>query len=661
MTDDMSRDKAFQWVPFYEELADKLLTYRDRQDELFALIKRLIPKYPLMEYLHFEKEDWWGPRGNHIDPFSIFGIFNRGVRTSHENRTMLAAALAVAFNMQEYAPTQFTGIPVLDPRKSFFEGVGEMWELFSAAIDSADKGAFSEKFKVAFEKAVAVKGNGLAYVTIGLFWIRPRVFMPLDKNSREYIATKYGLSISGNTCTGDEYAKYLEALKFEVEKASPSMTFPEVSEAAWSEGSKEDIANGSQHYWWLTANPGVWSYSDIDLGTVFDYTLRSEDGHKRRVYQNYLDAQVGDLVIGYESTPRKEIVALCRVVGASDDQAIYFEKLLDLYEPVRYDKLKSIPELKDMEFFASPQGSFFKLTEDEFNIISGLMRGGMFEPYSKADFLSEVYLTEGRYDSLCELLRNRKNVILQGAPGVGKTFAAERLAWSMIGKKDESRVQIIQFHQNYSYEDFIMGYRPVEDGFELKPGVFYDFCALAADHPEEEFFFIIDEINRGNMSKIFGECLMLIEKDYRGKRVPLSYEGWSLSVPENIYLIGMMNTADRSLALIDYALRRRFSFFEMEPAFESDRFKEYQKDLGNERLNRLIDLTKELNKAIMDEPSLGPGFRIGHSYFCGRESVGCTDEWITAVINYDLIPIVEEYWFDDTSKVSEWRRRLQDI
>ena len=147
-------------------------------------------------------------------------------------------------------------------------------------------------------------------------------------------------------------------------------------------------------------------------------------------------------------------------------------------------------------------------------------------------------MTEKRYENLVAVLRNKKNIILQGAPGVGKTFAARRLAWSMMGEQDDSRIEFVQFHQNYSYEDFMMGYKPVEDGFELKYGIFYRFCQKAANQPDKEFFFIIDEINRGNMSKIFGELLMLIEKDYRGTKATLAYNGLSFSVPKNLYTDG---------------------------------------------------------------------------------------------------------------------------
>ena len=278
--------------------------------------------------------------------------------------------------------------------------------------------------------------------------------------------------------------------------------------------------------------------------------------------------------------------------------------------------------------------------------------------YSRKDFLSNVFITADKYDSLVRMLKAKKNIILQGAPGVGKTFAARRLAYSIMGVKDDSRIEFVQFHQNYSYEDFVMGYKPNENGFELKNGIFYSFCQKAASAPDKDYFFIIDEINRGNMSKIFGELLMLIEKDYRGTPLTLAYNGLPFRVPKNLHIIGMMNTADRSLAMIDYALRRRFSFFDMEPGFDSDGFIAYQQDLNSKKLDRLVAELKSLNNAIVEDKSLGKGFCIGHSYLCG-ETI-CTDEWLQGVVEYDILPMLAEYWFDELDKYDEWKKRLTD-
>ena len=419
-------------------------------------------------------------------------------------------------------------------------------------------------------------------------------------------------------------------------------------------------------YWWLNANPKIWSFSDIAVGEVQAYTLYNENGNKRRIFQNFLDAKAGDMIIGYESNPVKQIVAIGRVSAEQDGEKLFFEKVEGLTSPIDYATLRGCPELERMEYFQNPQGSLFKLTRGEFDFIFDLIREenpaaqeASIDAYTKSDFLDEVYMTEKRYENLVAVLRNKKNIILQGAPGVGKTFAARRLAWSMMGEKDDSRIEFVQFHQNYSYEDFMMGYKPVEDGFELKYGIFYRFCQRAANQPAKEFFFIIDEINRGNMSKIFGELLMLIEKDYRGTKATLAYNGLLFSVPKNLYIIGMMNTADRSLAMIDYALRRRFSFFEVEPGFDSEGFIHYQNGLNNETLNELINKVKDLNREISLDKSLGKGFCIGHSYFCGRDV--CTEEWLHSIVDYDILPMLSEYWFDDANKLQRWENILQGV
>lgn len=419
-------------------------------------------------------------------------------------------------------------------------------------------------------------------------------------------------------------------------------------------------------YWFLNANPKMWSMANMPVGEVQDYTLYNDNGNKRRIFQNFLDAKAGDMVIGYESTPVKQIVAIMRISAEQDGEKIYFEKLEGLSSPIDFATLKECSELEKMEYFSMQQGSLFKLTKGEYEFILDMIREENPAPsskgkdeYKKADFLKDVYMTEAKYDRLAAVLKKKKNIILQGAPGVGKTFAAKRLAYSIMGEVDDERIEFIQFHQNYSYEDFMMGYKPVEDGFELKYGIFYRFCQKAVNHPDKDYFFIIDEINRGNMSKIFGELLMLIEADYRDKKATLAYNGLGFSVPKRLHIIGMMNTADRSLAMIDYALRRRFSFIDMEPVFDSEGFTNYQKGFANDTLNSLIEQIKELNKEIIQDKSLGKGFCIGHSYFCNIKE--CTEEWMKDIVDFDILPLLSEYWFDEPAKLQRWENILHGV
>ena len=466
----------------------------------------------------------------------------------------------------------------------------------------------------------------------------------------------------GKDAGKDEEGSYIWKLRDELESALRQVDLSEVSLYAKS----DDEGTDGFHCWWLTAKPKIWSFSDTPVGEVMSYSLYNENGNKRRIFQNFLDAKAGDMIIGYEATPVLKIVAIARVTAEQDGEKLYFEKVEGLASPIDYQTLRECPELERMEFFQNPQGSLFKLTRGEYDFIMDIIRDenpvqqeAANDPYTSEDFLREVYMTSADYTKIQAVLRNKKNIILQGAPGVGKTFAAKRLAWSMMGEIDESRVEFVQFHQNYSYEDFVMGYKPVENGFELRNGIFYRFCQRAANQPDKDFFFIIDEINRGNMSKIFGELLMLIERDYRGTKATLAYNGLPFSVPKNLYIIGMMNTADRSLAMIDYALRRRFSFFDMEPSFDSEGFRQYQASLNNETLNALVERVKDLNKEIAADKSLGKGFCIGHSYFCGQDT--CTDEWLDSIVNYDILPMLSEYWFDDTAKLQRWENILRGV
>lgn len=436
--------------------------------------------------------------------------------------------------------------------------------------------------------------------------------------------------------------------------------------SAWDKYEMNQKSNPSidKRYWMMSAKPTLWKVSTFPVGGVMDVSMFAPSGNKSRIYQHFLDARIGDSVILYESNPTKKIVAIGEIAGEQDGQRILIRKTEGLENPISFEELKESDELSKMEFFRVLRATIYQLTTDEYKFLMDMIREDNPLPatrpadkYDKKQFLQEVFMSEAQYDEIEAVLKRKKNIILQGAPGVGKTFAAKRLAYSIMGEKKDDHIYFVQFHQNYSYEDFVEGYRPSESGFIIKDGVFKKFCITAKNHPKDPYFFIIDEINRGNLSKIFGELLMLIEANYRGHEAALANTGEPFTVPENLYIIGMMNTADRSLAMIDYALRRRFSFIDMEPGFDTDGFKEYMSSKGSSTMKALVEEVKQLNVDIKEK--LGKGFCIGHSYFVFDEP--CSDELLKSIVNYDILPMLAEYWFDDEEQYEMWASRLNGV
>ena len=291
------------------------------------------------------------------------------------------------------------------------------------------------------------------------------------------------------------------------------------------------------------------------------------------------------------------------------------------------------------------------------------------EPISTKEAVKELFLKTKEVDRILAAWRSKKNLILQGPPGVGKTFAASRLAHALIGSRASKRLEFVQFHQSYSYEDFIQGYRPSKSEFILRNGKFVKFCSRAEENPNEIYVFIIDEINRGNLSKIFGELMILIEADKRGSawQISLAYSETEekFSVPENVYLLGLMNTADRSLAVVDYALRRRFVFHRLVPQFDSKKFHAHLCSIGiSKNLTRLIqERFIKLNETIEnDQINLGRGFCIGHSFFCNKLDPNdpnySENDWYKLIIETEVVPLLEEYWFDNPERVKSSREDL---
>ncbi|MEY4484735.1 MAG: 5-methylcytosine-specific restriction enzyme, partial [Verrucomicrobiota bacterium] len=286
-------------------------------------------------------------------------------------------------------------------------------------------------------------------------------------------------------------------------------------------------------------------------------------------------------------------------------------------------------------------------------IVSGIT------PYTLDMALAELFMSRESLEHILEQLRRKKNIILQGAPGVGKTFVAKRLAWLQMGEKDSSAVEMVQFHQSYTYEDFVQGLRPTEGGhFAVKDGVFYRLCRKALANPQQDYFLVIDEINRGNLSKILGELMMLIETDKRGESLTLAYSEEPFTVPPNLYLIGTMNTADRSLSLVDYALRRRFAFLTLDPGFGEKVFAVHleRHGLNTTQIAFIISQMEKLNFEIeKDEVNLGKGYRIGHSFFTPTIPIPNFLKWWQSIVRFEIMPLLEEYWIDDSELVRQFR------
>lgn len=446
----------------------------------------------------------------------------------------------------------------------------------------------------------------------------------------------------------------------------------EVQEPATEYDAEEE--HKEVNFWWINANPTIWSISSYKVGDRQTYTARNEKGNKRRIYKHFETVQPGDLMIGYESTPVKQVKALLEITKAlhiseEEGEVIEFEVMDKMEVPIHWNELQHNPGLQACEVFINNQGSLFMLTEEEFDIIQEIIdnkniiqerqqQTSKIKEYRYTEDPENPFIPDREFQQAVALLKRKKNIILQGPPGSGKTFIARKLAYEMMGKEQDSQIEMVQFHQSYSYEDFIQGLRPGKSHFELKNGIFYNFCQKAHAHPDRQFFFIIDEINRGNLSKIFGELLMLIEPDKRKKKfaIKLTYaedDADTFYIKDNLHIIGTMNTADRSLAIVDYALRRRFAFITLIPHF-GDAFKDFLSESGvsQELINHICYNIPHLNKQISDDINLGAGFQVGHSYFCTYPG-GDDRMWYEEVVQFEIRPLLEEIWFDDPETVKK--------
>lgn len=565
--------RRFNWTRFYEAVADKLLTFRNRRDELIAGIHVIASKVDGLSNLQDQFADGSSGPLKDICPFTAMGIFNRGITDA--NRKAIASELASLLGVSEPVPDSFEGIPILNNQKSWFFGfdnkrqpddIETLWEVFVQAIAFAesDDAEARSAFVSAYDNATQRYGVGWN-LTMGLYWIRPWNFPTLDGQSQRYISKKLNIQIGMNgpkgRCNATDYLAVLDTLEARFqEDAYPVHSFPELSLAAW---------------------------------------LFKDSGTSAHPNATDPDAQ--------------------------DDEA---------------------DATSEAEVTAAP-----------------------IEPYSVDDILTDgCFIAREKLEKILERLRTKKNLILQGPPGTGKTWLAKRLAFALMGQRDDSKVRAVQFHPNLSYEDFIRGWRPVGDGkLTLVDGPFVEMMKAAAKDPTSRHVVVIEEINRGNPAQIFGEMLTLLEVDKRtpNEALELSYkrsDGERVFIPDNLYVIGTMNIADRSLALVDLALRRRFAFIDLEPTLGKPWHDWVQSQCGIDS-EILVEIEKRLialNSEISADTGLGPQFRVGHSYVTPPFGIPISDarEWFRQVVDTEIGPLLDEYWFDALEKSQKARERL---
>lgn len=718
----MDTINQFDWADFYKEFANTLLQYKNNREILVEKVekiyeltgidmptlernRKLVDIDPFTVFGLFNKSSMTADNRNKIIS-TVANLFDikAPIPTSFDGIPLL--------NNQNATYYYF-----IDERED--DDIDTLWALYEAALIYANDSSSKNTLTLSqyFDSVINKKGNGNSKITMGLYWIAPTHFLNLDQRNTWYIYESgkipndlvKSLPIVEDKIPSSKYFEIVEKLgAYLASNQSTLNNFMELSFEAWrysEEINRQKRAEKKQskarakgaaladddietiHYWIYSPGKGakIWDecYDNNIMAIGWDAigdlrAYNSKDEIKQVMNKHYdpsrsyIHSACATWEFANEMKPGDIVFAkngMHLIIGRGIVKSDY------IYDPQRkeFKNIRKVEWTNRGEWECSRQSPMKTLTDitsftdyvEQLNLFfdSDMLDDAetletSYPTYDKARFLDSVYMDEDSYDTLVSLVKSKKNIILQGAPGVGKTFAAKRLAYSMMGVKDPNRVMMVQFHQSYSYEDFIMGFRPSENGFKLKHGVFYEFCKKAEVDSDNDYFFIIDEINRGNLSKIFGELFMLLESDKRGVALQLLYADEKFSIPENLYIIGMMNTADRSLAMLDYALRRRFAFFELKPAFESYGFKSYQKFLNNDKFDKLIECIKQLNLAIKSDETLGAGFCIGHSYFCDLDKSEL-EAALIRIVDFEIIPLLSEYWFDDADMVNEWSNNLR--
>jgi len=691
-------DDGYQWVPFYEELAEKLLAYKDRREELFDVMQAVASQEPMMKYLGLEPREVAEGHHAHVDPFTIMAVINRGM--TYENRTALARVLAQAFDVDSPVPTQFVGIPVRNPVKAIYGEPDLIWTLFICAMDVAQTGVFSAEFTMAFDKAVAAFNNGVPSITMALYWVRPNFFMPLDGNSHDYIRDHYGIAVPAKTCSGEEYVKFLGSLKKELLQQDPGVSLPQVSQAAWvvanlkshseTQGSHEgtrDVPKTTDHG--TTFDKNLILYGPPGTGktynTVFYAVSIIEDeplaaiqaeGYET-VFKRYLGYKDDGLIAFttfHQSFGYEEFIEGIRPVVSEEESA---ETGRDIVYEVHDGIFKSFCD-KAGTPIGGGTGADLGLGKNP--VVWKVSLQGTGDNPTRTDCMENNHIRIG-WDSYGETISDATDFSTHGGRRELNAFYGRMqvgdIVFSCYSSKTIDGIGVItgepEWHDEYPQYKRLRAVRWFarginEDIVDLNAGKtmtlpsVYQLSVSASDalqllkevepslFPDEvripNRVFIIDEINRGNISKIFGELITLIEPTKRigaseELRALLPYSGKNFGVPDNVYLIGTMNTADRSIALIDTALRRRFSFVELQP--DSTTLKDLSVD-GRDVAQMLGTLNKRITVLLDREHT------IGHSYLLPLRDDPTLDT-LASIFRNKIVPLLQEYFYDDYEKI----------
>ena len=648
--DNTKENSSFNWTGFYEEFANQLLTFRDRREELVEGIHKISEKIDVMSILNDQYEEGvvGGPLKD-ICPFTVIAIFNRGI--TDKNRVLIATELANLIGVSEPVPKSFDGIPVVNNQATWFFGysykresddIDNLWEVFARAIEFADLNdkdegeELADHFAAAYDKAMEIYGVGWN-LTMGLYWIRPWNFLTLDGQSKDYINKKLNIHINTNgpnkRCNSRDYLELMERIEARFQEDSyPVHTFPELSLAAYKYQPTNSEKSSNQ------------TWEDVVVSQVQQLCL--ENGSDEFTLDEFLARFTDELEERYPD--RKGIEGAVKYL---------------LRKMVKDEKIellsKGMYRLLDNDLVDSLD---VKIYSELYNQVSP-------DTYSVDNIISDgCFLSKTKVEKTLKRLRTKKNIILQGPPGTGKTWLAKRLAFALMGHRDDSKIRAVQFHPNLSYEDFIRGWRPSGEGrLTLVDGPFMEMIKTAIDDPESKYVIVIEEINRGNPAQVFGEMLTLLETDKRtpDEALELSYkkfDGERVFIPDNLYVVGTMNIADRSLALVDLALRRRFAFIDLEPTLGKS-WRDWVQDkngIDSAFLYEIDQRISAINAEISADASLGPQFQIGHSYVTPATGMPIADakEWFSEVVETEIGPLLDEYWFDDLIKSRKAQKRL---